>query len=148
MIWCETSTPDLEQAKKFAEAVKKDFPDKMLSYNCSPSFNWRANLSEKDVRRFQRELGQMGYKFQFVTLAGFHTLNNSMFELASEYKESGMRAYADLQDREFKNANLGYTAVKHQREVGAGYFDMVSKVIGGSDVSTLALKNSTEEEQF
>jgi len=148
MIWCETSTPDLDQAKKFAEEIKKDFPNQMLAYNCSPSFNWRGNLSEKDIIRFQKELGQMGYKFQFVTLAGFHTLNNSMFELAGEYKETGMQAYADLQDREFENANLGYTAVKHQREVGAGYFDAVSKVIGGDDVSTLALKDSTEEGQF
>lgn len=148
MLWCETSTPDLEQAKAFAEAVKKDFPDKMLAYNCSPSFNWRGNLSEKDISRFQKELGQMGYKFQFVTLAGFHTLNNSMFELAGEYKKTGMKAYADLQDREFDNADKGYTAVKHQREVGAGYFDAVSKVIGGDDVSTLALKDSTEEGQF
>ena len=148
MIWCETSTPDLDQAKKFAEEVKKDFPNQMLAYNCSPSFNWRGNLSEKDIVRFQKELGQMGYKFQFVTLAGFHTLNNSMFELAGEYRETGMQAYADLQDREFKNADLGYTAVKHQREVGAGYFDAVSKVIGGDDVSTLALKDSTEEGQF
>jgi len=148
MIWCETSTPDLEQAKTFAEEVKKDFPNQMLAYNCSPSFNWRGNLSEKDIIRFQKELGQMGYKFQFVTLAGFHTLNNSMFELAREYGETGMQAYADLQDREFKNADVGYTAVKHQREVGAGYFDAVSKVIGGGEVSTLALKDSTEEGQF
>ena len=148
MIWCETSTPDLDMAKKFAEEVKKDFPNQMLAYNCSPSFNWRGNLSEADIVRFQKELGQMGYKFQFVTLAGFHTLNNSMFELANEYRETGMQAYSNLQDREFNNANIGYTAVKHQREVGAGYFDMVSKAIGGADVSTLALQNSTEEEQF
>ena len=148
MIWCETSTPDLDMAKKFAEEVKKDFPNQMLAYNCSPSFNWRGNLSETDIVRFQKELGQMGYKFQFVTLAGFHTLNNSMFELANEYRETGMQAYSNLQDREFNNANIGYTAVKHQREVGAGYFDMVSKAIGGGDVSTLALQNSTEEEQF
>ena len=148
MIWCETSTPDLDMAKKFAEEVKKDFPNQMLAYNCSPSFNWRGNLSEADIVRFQNELGQMGYKFQFVTLAGFHTLNNSMFELANEYRETGMQAYSNLQDREFNNANIGYTAVKHQREVGAGYFDMVSKAIGGADVSTLALQDSTEEEQF
>jgi isocitrate lyase len=148
MIWCETSTPDLDMAKKFAEEVKKDFPNQMLAYNCSPSFNWRGNLSETDIVRFQKELGQMGYKFQFVTLAGFHTLNNSMFELANEYRETGMQAYSNLQDREFNNANIGYTAVKHQREVGAGYFDMVSKAIGGDNVSTLALQNSTEEEQF
>jgi len=148
MIWCETSTPDLDMAKKFAEEVKKDFPNQMLAYNCSPSFNWRGNLSETDIVRFQKELGQMGYKFQFVTLAGFHTLNNSMFELANEYRETGMQAYSNLQDREFNNANIGYTAVKHQREVGAGYFDMVSKAIGGDSVSTLALQNSTEEEQF
>jgi len=148
MIWCETSTPDLEQAKTFAEEVKKDFPNKILAYNCSPSFNWRGNLSETDIARFQKELGHMGYKFQFVTLAGFHTLNNSMFELGAEYRETGMLAYANLQDREFKNADLGYTAVKHQREVGAGYFDLVSKVIGGEEVSTLALQDSTEEGQF
>jgi len=148
MIWCETSKPNFEQAKKFAEAIKKEFPDKMLAYNCSPSFNWRANLTDDEISRFQKELAQMGYKFQFVTLAGFHTLNNSMFELATGYRDTGMFAYADLQDREFANADIGYTAVKHQREVGAGYFDAVSKVIGGDGVSTLALKDSTEEEQF
>jgi len=148
MIWCETSTPDLEQAKKFSEAVKKEFPDKMLAYNCSPSFNWRKHLDEKTIRKFQNELGAMGYKFQFVTLAGFHTLNNSMFELSVGYKDTGMEAYSELQEREFSNASLGYTAVKHQREVGAGYFDLVSKTISGDEVSTLALKESTEEEQF
>ena len=148
MIWCETSKPNFEQAKEFAEAIKKEFPDKLLAYNCSPSFNWRANLSDDEIERFQRELGAMGYKFQFVTLAGFHTLNNSMFELATGYRKDGMLSYANLQDREFANADIGYTAVKHQREVGAGYFDTISKVIGGEDVSTLALKDSTEEEQF
>ena len=148
LIWCETSKPNFEQAKKFAEAIKKEFPDKMLAYNCSPSFNWRANLTDDEIARFQRELGAMGYKFQFVTLAGFHTLNNSMFELATGYRDNGMLSYANLQDREFANADIGYTAVKHQREVGAGYFDTISKVIGGEDVSTLALKDSTEEEQF
>jgi len=148
MIWCETSKPDLEQAKKFSEAVKKEFPDKMLAYNCSPSFNWRKHLDEKTIRKFQNELGAMGYKFQFVTLAGFHTLNNSMFELSVGYKDTGMEAYSELQEREFSNASLGYTAVKHQREVGAGYFDLVSKTISGDEVSTLALKESTEEEQF
>lgn len=148
LIWCETSKPNFEQAKKFAEAIKKEFPDKMLAYNCSPSFNWRANLTDDEIARFQRELGAMGYKFQFVTLAGFHTLNNSMFELANGYRNDGMLSYANLQDREFANADIGYTAVKHQREVGAGYFDTISKVIGGEDVSTLALKDSTEEEQF
>ena len=148
MIWCETSTPDLDQAKKFSEAVKKEFPDKMLAYNCSPSFNWRKHLDEKTIRKFQNELGAMGYKFQFVTLAGFHTLNNSMFELSVGYKDTGMEAYSELQEREFSNASLGYTAVKHQREVGAGYFDLVSKTISGDEVSTLALKEATEEEQF
>jgi isocitrate lyase len=148
MIWCETSKPDLDQARKFSEAVKKEFPDKMLAYNCSPSFNWRKHLDEKTIRKFQDELGSMGYKFQFVTLAGFHTLNNSMFELSVGYRNTGMEAYSELQEREFSNANLGYTAVKHQREVGAGYFDLVSKTISGNDVSTLALKESTEEEQF
>ena len=148
MIWCETSTPDLEQAKAFSEAVKKEFPNKMLAYNCSPSFNWKKHLDEETIRVFQRELGEMGYKFQFVTLAGFHTLNNSMFELSRGYKDTGMAAYSELQEREFSNADDGYTAVKHQREVGAGYFDLVSRTINGDDVDTLALKESTEEEQF
>ncbi len=148
MIWCETSTPDLEQAKSFSEAVKKEFPNKMLAYNCSPSFNWKKHLDEETIRVFQRELGEMGYKFQFVTLAGFHTLNNSMFELSRGYKDTGMAAYSELQEREFSNADDGYTAVKHQREVGAGYFDLVSRTINGDDVDTLALKESTEEEQF
>lgn len=148
MIWCETSTPDLEQAKAFSEAVKKEFPNKMLAYNCSPSFNWKKHLDEETIGIFQRELGEMGYKFQFVTLAGFHTLNNSMFELSRGYKDTGMAAYSELQEREFSNADDGYTAVKHQREVGAGYFDLVSRTINGDDVDTLALKESTEEEQF
>ena len=148
MIWCETSTPDLEQAKKFSEAIKAEYPDKMLAYNCSPSFNWSKHLGDKEILNFQKELGAMGYKFQFVTLAGFHTLNHSMFKLSAAYKEMGMLAYSSVQDSEFLDADRGYTAVKHQREVGAGYFDMVSKVIGGEDVSTLALKDSTEEEQF
>ncbi|OYD07345.1 isocitrate lyase [Paludifilum halophilum] len=148
LIWCETSTPDLEEARRFAEAIHAEYPGKMLAYNCSPSFNWKKKLSEETIARFQDELGEMGYRFQFVTLAGFHALNNSMFELARGYKESGMAAYSQLQQKEFANEAKGYTATRHQREVGTGYFDAVSMVISGGTSSTTALKGSTEEDQF
>ncbi len=148
LLWCETSTPNLEHAKKFAEAVKKDFPDQMLAYNCSPSFNWKAKLDDLTIAKFQRELGAMGYKFQFITLAGFHSLNHSMFELATAYKESGMTAYSALQQKEFASAKQGFTAIKHQREVGTGYFDAVSNTISAGESSTTALQGSTENAQF
>ena len=148
LIWCETSTPDLEQAKKFAEAIHKEHPNQLLAYNCSPSFNWKAKLDDLTIAKFQRELGAMGYKFQFITLAGFHSLNHGMFELAKNYKKSGMTAYSALQEAEFKSVNDGFTAVKHQREVGTGYFDAVSNVVSGGMSSTTALTGSTEEAQF
>jgi isocitrate lyase len=148
LVWCETSTPDLVEAKKFAEGVRKHHPNKLLAYNCSPSFNWSKKLDARTIAIFQRELGAMGYKFQFVTLAGFHALNYSMFKLASNYKEHGMTAYSELQNAEFAMEDRGYTATKHQREVGTGYFDQVSQVIACGESSTLALKGSTEEAQF
>ena len=144
----ETSTPDLEQCKRFAEAIRKEFPDQMLAYNCSPSFNWTANLDKDDIARFQREIGAMGYKYQFVTLAGFHSLNYGMFELASGYRDRGMAAYSELQDAEFAAEAKGYSATKHQREVGTGYFDAVATAIKGDASSTTALTGSTEEAQF
>ncbi len=148
VIWCETSKPDIAQAKRFAEAIHAQFPGKLLAYNCSPSFNWRANLDESAIANFQKELGAMGYKFQFVTLAGFHALNNSMFELANAYRDHGMAAYSELQEREFANEDQGYTATRHQREVGTGYFDMVTQAIAKGESSTTALGGSTEEDQF
>lgn len=149
VVWCETSTPDLGAAREFAQAIKDKFPNKLLAYNCSPSFNWRLHLDETGLRRFQEELGAMGYKFQFVTLAGFHTLNASMFELAHSYKAEGMAAYSRLQEHEFQmERELGYSAVKHQSFVGAGYYDEVQMVITGGEAATAALKGSTEEEQF
>ncbi|MCM3708923.1 isocitrate lyase [Sporosarcina luteola] len=148
LIWCETSTPDLEEAKRFADAIHEKFPGKMLAYNCSPSFNWKSNLDDETIGKFQRELGKMGYKFQFVTLAGFHSLNHSMFELAHGYKTDGMAAYSKLQEAEFANESKGYTATRHQREVGTGYFDEVAQVISGGTSSTTAMKGSTEEAQF
>ena len=149
LIWCETSTPDLKEAKQFAEAIHDRFPGKLLAYNCSPSFNWKAKLDDATIARFQRELGAMGYKFQFVTLAGFHALNLGMFELAREYRENGMAAYAKLQQTEFdREANAGYHAVKHQRFVGTGYFDQVSQSVAAGMSSTTALTDSTEEAQF
>ena len=148
VVWCETSKPDLEQARAFAEAMHAQFPGKLLAYNCSPSFNWKLNLSEEDIRTFQDQIGEMGYKFQFVTLAGFHALNHSMFELARGYRERGMEAYSELQQREFDSEKDGYTATKHQREVGAGYFDDVTQVVSGGVSSTTALTGSTEEDQF
>ena len=148
LIWCETGKPDLTEAKHFAEAIHKKFPGKLLSYNCSPSFNWRAKLDDATIAKFQRELGAMGYKFQFITLAGFHALNYSMFELARGYKASQMSAYVSLQEQEFAAEKNGYTATKHQREVGAGYFDDVTQAVTGGQSSVTAMKGSTEEEQF
>ena len=148
LVWCETSTPNLADAKKFAEGVHKKFPGKMLAYNCSPSFNWKKHLDDATIAKFQRELGAMGYKFQFVTLAGFHSLNMSMFELAHAYRDRGMAAYSELQQREFGAESIGYTATRHQREVGTGYFDEVAQVISGGLASTIALKESTEAAQF
>jgi isocitrate lyase len=147
LLWMETSTPDLEIAREFAEAIKAIYPDQMLAYNCSPSFNWRAHLDSGTIAKFQRELGAMGYKFQFITLAGFHALNESMFTLAHGYAERGMSAYVELQDAEFEAEPFGYTATRHQREVGTGYFDLVTSAIN-PDASTTALAGSTESEQF
>jgi isocitrate/methylisocitrate lyase len=148
LIWCETSTPDLDEAREFADAIHERFPGKLLAYNCSPSFNWRMHLGDDEIAGFQRELGAMGYKFQFVTLAGFHALNASMFDLASGYREEGMSAYVRLQEREFELENEGYTATRHQREVGAGYFDLIAQAVAGGQSSTLALEGSTEAAQF
>jgi len=148
LLWCETSTPDLHDAAAFAEAVHADFPGKMLAYNCSPSFNWKAKLDAAAISTFQHELGAMGYKFQFVTLAGFHSLNHAMFDLARGYSQRGMTAYAELQAGEFAAEADGYTAVRHQREVGTGYFDQVMQIISGGQSSTLALDGSTERAQF
>ncbi|WP_071458416.1 isocitrate lyase [Bacillus massilinigeriensis] len=148
LIWCETSEPNIEEARRFAEAIHEKFPGKLLAYNCSPSFNWKKKLDDETIAEFQMELGKMGYKFQFVTLAGFHALNHSMFELARGYRDRGMAAYSELQQAEFASEEYGYTAARHQREVGTGYFDQVSMVITGGTSSTTALKGSTEEEQF
>jgi isocitrate lyase len=148
LVWCETSTPDLAEAERFAAAIHERFPGKLLAYNCSPSFNWRRHLGERQIATFQRELARMGYRFQFVTLAGFHALNASIFELAGRYSEDGMAAYVELQEREFALERLGYTATRHQQEVGAGYFDAVAGIVGGGASSTLALTGSTEEAQF
>ncbi|MEN9560147.1 MAG: isocitrate lyase, partial [Pseudomonadota bacterium] len=148
LIWCETGTPDLDFARRFAEGIHKQFPGKMLAYNCSPSFNWKRNLDEQTIAKFQRELGAMGYKFQFITLAGFHSLNYSMFELAHGYARDNMSAFVRLQEAEFAAAAKGFTAVKHQREVGTGYFDAVTQAIQGGHSSTTALHGSTEDEQF
>ena len=148
LLWCETSKPNLAEARKFAEAIHAEYPGKLLAYNCSPSFNWKKHLDDETISVFQKELGKMGYKFQFVTLAGFHSLNHSMFDLASGYRDEGMTAYVDLQQREFAAESSGYTATRHQREVGTGYFDAVKNVITGGESSTLALTESTETEQF
>jgi len=148
LLWCETGKPDLEEAKHFAEAIQKKFPGKLLAYNCSPSFNWKRKLDDTTIAKFQRELGAMGYKFQFITLAGFHALNYSMFELARGYKAQQMTAYVALQQAEFAAEPNGYTATKHQREVGAGYFDAVTQTVTGGNSSVTALTGSTEEEQF
>ena len=147
LVWCETGKPDLQFAREFAERVHKHHPGKMLAYNCSPSFNWKKNLDDATIAKFQRELGAMGYKFQFITLAGFHNLNNGMFELAHGYALEGMTAFVKMQEQEFANAAIGFEAVKHQREVGTGYFDLITTTVE-KDASTQALKGSTEEEQF
>ena len=148
LVWCETSEPNLEEAQRFAESVHSLYPGKLLAYNCSPSFNWKAKLDDATIAKFQRELGAMGYKFQFVTLAGFHALNHGMFTLASAYRDRGMAAYSELQEREFGAEESGYTATRHQREVGTGYFDRVSQAVSGGNASTTALEGSTEAEQF
>ena len=148
MVWCETGTPDLEFARRFAEGVQRKFPGKMLAYNCSPSFNWKRNIDDATIAKFQRELGAMGYKFQFITLAGFHALNYSMFELAYGYARNNMTAFVELQQKEFAAAEKGFTAVKHQREVGTGYFDEITQAVTGGKSSTTALHGSTEDEQF
>jgi isocitrate lyase len=147
LIWCETGKPDLAFAKAFADAIHAKFPGKLLAYNCSPSFNWKKNLDDATIAKFQRELGALGYKFQFITLAGFHSLNYSMFELAHGYARNQMSAFVELQEKEFAAAEKGFTAVKHQREVGTGYFDAVTTTIE-ANASTAALKGSTEDEQF
>ena len=148
LVWCETGKPDIGFAKEFADAIHERFPDKILAYNCSPSFNWKQSLSDDEIATFQEKLSSFGYKFQFITLAGFHALNTSMFELAMKYKGGNMSAYVELQQKEFELEKDGFTSVKHQREVGAGYFDTISTIISGGDTSTLALEGSTEEEQF
>ena len=148
LVWCETSEPNLKEAQRFAESIRAKFPNQLLAYNCSPSFNWKKKLDSATIAKFQRELGAMGYKFQFVTLAGFHALNYSMFSLARGYKERGMAAYSELQEAEFAAEGDGYTATRHQREVGTGYFDEVAQVIAGGSSSTTALDGSTEQEQF
>ncbi|MCA8943395.1 MAG: isocitrate lyase [Planctomycetes bacterium] len=148
LVWCETSTPDLAQAKKFADAIRAEFPNQLLAYNCSPSFNWKQKLDDATIAKFQRELGAMGYKFQFVTLAGFHALNHSMFSLAHDYRDRGMAAYSELQQAEFASEAMGYTATRHQREVGTGYFDAVTQAVSQGQSSTTALDGSTESDQF
>ena len=148
LLWCETSTPDLDQARRFAEAVHAQFPGKLLAYNCSPSFNWRRQLDDQTIARFQKELAAMGYRFQFITLAGFHSLNAGMFELARGYAAEGMPAYVRLQQHELALEADGYTATRHQREVGTGVFDLVAQAVAGGQASTLALADSTERQQF
>ncbi|NUR45178.1 MAG: isocitrate lyase, partial [Sphingomonas sp.] len=148
LIWFETSHPDQEDARRFAEAIHARYPGKLLAYNCSPSFNWKAKLDEATIASFQREIGAMGYKFQFVTLAGFHSLNHAMFELASDYRDRGMAAYSELQQAEFASEAAGYTATRHQREVGTGYFDAIANAVSGGNASTTALTESTEAAQF
>jgi len=148
LVWCETSVPDLPQARRFAEAIRAEFPDKLLAYNCSPSFNWKRHLDDSTIAKFQKELAAMGYRFLFITLAGFHSINYSMFSLARGYREKQMPAYVELQELEFASEQYGYTATKHQREVGAGYFDAVTQVVTAGQSSTSALAGSTEEEQF
>ena len=148
LIWCETATPNLKEAKKFADAIHEKFPGKLLAYNCSPSFNWKKHLSDDEIASFQQEIGKMGYKFQFITLAGFHTQNIAIFELAEKYKSKGMSAYSEIQEHEFAREKDGYTSVKHQREVGTSYFDAVSNTISSGKSSTTAMEGSTESEQF
>jgi isocitrate lyase len=148
LLWMETSKPDLQEARLFAEAIRKEYPGKLLGYNCSPSFNWNQNLDSITIAQFQRELSAMGYKFQFITIAGWHLLNLHSFELAHNYVRRGMPAYVDLQEREFAQESVGYTAIRHQREVGTGYFDQVLMTVTGGQASTVALSESTEAEQF
>ena len=148
LIWCETAQPNLEEAKKFADAIHKKFPGKLLAYNCSPSFNWKKHLSDNEIAEFQVKISEMGYKFQFITLAGFHTQNLAIFELAEQYKSKGMTAYSKIQQQEFAREKDGYTSVKHQREVGTSYFDAVSNTISSGKSSTTAMEGSTESEQF
>ncbi len=148
LVWCETASPDLNEAKKFAEAIKKSFPEQLLAYNCSPSFNWKKHLDQSQMLEFQKELSEMGYKFQFITLAGFHNLNYSTFKLAEAYKKNGIAAYSNLQENEFSAEKNGYSATRHQREVGVSYFDAVSETISSGKSSTTAMKDSTEEDQF
>jgi isocitrate lyase len=148
LVWFETATPDLGEAERFASAMHERFPGKLLAYNCSPSFNWRRHLADEEIASFQRSLAGLGYRFQFITLAGFHAANLSMFELARGYRDEAMSAYVRLQEREFSLEDAGYTATRHQREVGAGYFDAVMEVVSGGAASTLALRGSTEAEQF
>jgi len=148
VLWWETSHPNLDDARRFAEAIRREYPDKLMAYNCSPSFNWKAKLDQQTIAGFQRELGAMGYKFQFVTLAGFHSLNHAMFELASAYRDRGMAAYSQLQQAEFASEATGYTATRHQREVGTGYFDAIASAVSGGEASTVALRESTETAQF
>ena len=148
VLWWETSTPNLEEAEQFAKAIHQRFPEKLLAYNCSPSFNWEQHLDEKTIATFQEQIGAMGYKFQFVTLAGFHSLNYGMFQLANQYKDSGMAAYSQLQQKEFAAESQGYSATRHQREVGTGYFDQVLNTLTLGESSTTAMSGSTEEEQF
>ncbi len=148
LVWCETASPNLAEAKKFAEAIKKEYPDQMLAYNCSPSFNWKKHLNEQQMETFQKEIAAMGYKFQFITLAGFHNLNYSTFKLASSYKEKGMAAYSNLQQKEFESENKGYSATRHQREVGVSYFDAITETVSSGKSSTTAMQGSTEKEQF
>lgn len=148
LVWCETGKPDLNFARRFAEGIHRKFPDKLLAYNCSPSFNWKRNLDDATIARFQRELGAMGYRFQFITLAGFHALNYSMFDLAHGYVRKNMTAFVELQEREFAAAERGFSAVKHQREVGTSYFDQITQVVQAGSSSLTALEGSTEDEQF
>ena len=148
LIWCETASPNLEEAKKFADAIHSKFPGKLLAYNCSPSFNWKKHLSDNEIATFQEKIAEMGYKFQFITLAGFHTQNIAIFELAEKYRKEGMTAYSKIQQNEFSIEKDGYTSVKHQREVGTSYFDAVSNTISSGKSSTTAMKDSTETEQF
>ena len=148
MVWCETGTPDIAEARQFAEAIKKEYPDMILAYNCSPSFNWKLHLDDSTIAKFQRELAAMGYKFQFITLAGWHSINYNAFQLAYDYASRGMTAYVELQEREFEAEGDGYTATKHQREVGTAYFDEVLLTITGGESSTTALSGSTESAQF
>jgi isocitrate lyase len=148
ILWCETSTPDIAEAEAFAKAIHKKYPGKLLAYNCSPSFNWKAKLDDATIAVFQKSLAKMGYKFQFITLAGFHALNYSMFELAENYRDKDMTAYVELQTKEFTAQARGYTATRHQRQVGAGYFDDVTRTISGGKSSTTSLDGSTETDQF